>query len=312
MIEAYRKELKNSLRICAGMAHRGFAAWRDELARLTGREARVLGNGALLFDGSGDTLFVSALDIPGLTVTRIDRDGFVWVDTDGLDAREWEHMAMSLPGGERCVLRAAVRYGEWSREDTAKDAPLFADTGLRDAEKVRALVRPGETLYVSGEVTELGNSLLHAPYAANAAAIALAFARTDGCPLAFIENGAQLLSVLETVRPQRVLFVGTTPACGAGKAPTGFEMATGNGLAVCGRGTLKSAVRDVSFKAGVGLLSGKVPAWDREISACTDDRTYLLLPVRYGAPAKQTVSAQDAMCLTAIAQTLAKGEGANA
>lgn len=311
MIEAYQKELKNSLTICSGMAYRGPAVWREELTRLTGRTARVFGNGALFFEGDKDTLLVANVDIPGLTVTNIDDGGFVWVDSEGLDAREWEHTALSLPGGERCVLRAEVRYGEWSREDTEQTSPLFADTGMRDAGEVRALVRPGDTLYVSGCVTELLNGTFHAPYAANAAAVALAFARTDGYPLAFAETEAQLRSVLETVRPARVLFVGTVKAPGAKKAPVGFEPAIGGGVAACGRGTLKSVIRDISFKAGIALFSGGLPALDGTVSAYTEDRTYLQMPVRYGSHAKQTVSARDAMCITAIVQMLTKGEGAN-
>lgn len=314
MIEAYAKELKNSLRICAGLAHRGMQVWREELCRVAGRDCHTLRNGAFLFEGEKGcaTLLVARVHLNGFTVTNVDKDGFVWVDTEGRDAREWEHATLSLPGGERCALRAEVRYGEWSREDTEKTDALFADTGMRDAEKVRAMVRPGEMLYVAGDVKELLHETLCAPCAVNTAALALAFARAEGYPMAFVENEAQLNSVLELTQPNRVLFAGIADAAGALKPSKAGAAAVGNGLVLAGAGSLHQTVRDLTDKAGLTVTAGKVPGWDRTVSAFAADRAYLQLPVRFGSVTQQTVSARDAMCLTAIVRTLVKGEEGNA
>lgn len=152
-------------------------AWKpitDELtvSRIGSLQGLKRGAGA---DPRPSILIAAHMDAIGLMVTRV-RDGFIHVtEIGGIDARVLPGQLVTIHG-RKTVPAVVIEPPEWliqpeDRSAAAKLGNLMIDTGL-PAEKVPALVRPGDLVSFAAEPLMLGKDQLAAHSLDNRASVA--------------------------------------------------------------------------------------------------------------------------------------------
>ncbi len=141
------------------------AVWREAAAAFAALSSDTLGSSIARVRGTGDgplIAFVGHIDVIGLIVTHVDKDGFVFFRGVGgwspevLRGQRLELMTKGgpIPGVVERARRKPKKGGD--PQPTELDE-LHIDIGARDGDEAKGLVRPGDVAVIAGDPVELPN-----------------------------------------------------------------------------------------------------------------------------------------------------------
>lgn len=132
----------------------------------------ALGNLIVRRPGVGKRVLLDAhMDTTGFLATYIDENGFVRFDAlGGLSPAELHNTPVEFLNG----TRGTISYEQKTEIKDRKISSFFIDIGAKDKESAKEVVFPGDAAVFAGELHELSNGRICAPYLDNRIGCAVA------------------------------------------------------------------------------------------------------------------------------------------
>ena len=132
----------------------------------------AMGNVIVHRKGAGKKCLIDAhMDTIGFLATYIDEKGFVRFDTlGGFDLPDIHHVTVEFLNGTCGV----ISYEQKTDFKDRKVSSMFIDIGAKSEAEAKELILPGDAAVYAGELRELSNGKISAPYLDNRIGVAVA------------------------------------------------------------------------------------------------------------------------------------------